>query len=331
MKHGPERFENYLVQLEALMAQASTEKNAALYLYSHDARTIAFMLEGLSRLYAGMHNKKRFIEIKKSFKSLEDLLGMIDYYDAFVTVFKPDPRVPITVTAYCHEQMNINIAALNAYLVKERWIGKRTNRIRKIRQALKSINWMKPKKETLAIAAFYKSSIEDIKVLGLESEKGFTEIEGEVHELRRALRWLSIYPRALQGVVQLTDTVVEDEGLKKYLTGDIVQSSFNKMPDAAANKRFVLLEKKYFYALSWMISRLGNLKDRGLKLLVLSEALEQTEHLNKATSMKIAAEVLHEGSSPVEDVLKEASEMSHAYFESPYLDGLVKGVARIRP
>ena len=57
---GPQRFEYFLMKLEELLAQAAATKNPALFLYQNDARTKLFMLEGLSKLYAGMHNKKKF-------------------------------------------------------------------------------------------------------------------------------------------------------------------------------------------------------------------------------------------------------------------------------
>ena len=42
-----------------------------------------FMLEGLAKLYAEIHNKKKFTKLKVHFKLVEDALGAIDYYDAF--------------------------------------------------------------------------------------------------------------------------------------------------------------------------------------------------------------------------------------------------------
>ncbi|MBS1758205.1 MAG: hypothetical protein JSU03_13100, partial [Bacteroidetes bacterium] len=87
MKHGRERFEFYLVKLEALFAQAIADKNPALWLYNNNARTPLFMLEGLAKLYAGIHNKKKFLKIKEHFKLLEDTLGAIDYYDGFAKEF----------------------------------------------------------------------------------------------------------------------------------------------------------------------------------------------------------------------------------------------------
>ena len=41
-----------------------------------------------------------------------------------------------------------------------------------------------------------------------------------------------------------------------------------------------MLEKNYFYALSWLISETGKLKDEGLKFFAITEALQQTEGMS---------------------------------------------------
>ena len=64
MKNGLLRFDFYLNQLEALLVKSSKQKNPALWLYQNNARTPLFMLEGLAKLYSGIHNKKKFEKIK---------------------------------------------------------------------------------------------------------------------------------------------------------------------------------------------------------------------------------------------------------------------------
>ncbi len=323
MKRGFERFEFYLDKLEVLLAQAAKQKDAAAYLYSNDARTVLFMLEGLSKLYAGIHNKKRFLKIKERFKLLEDMLGAVDAYDCFAKEFQNNDHIPVTVTAYFKTQTATKLSALNDTLQKERWLGKAPVRISKIRKKLRGADWKRDKDEVNGIADFYHESIEEIKVLGLESEKGFEELEEEVHELRRQLRWLSIYPRALQGVIQLTDNQPDDKQLERYLTPEIVNSPFNKMPDAGNNKHFLLLEKSNFLALSWLISALGRLKDNGLRYYALTEALEQTELMDKSVASRIAGELLGSGNETIDDILKKASDICRDFFEGKYLEGLV--------
>lgn len=173
---------------------------------------------------------------------------------------------------------------------------------------------------------FYKESIEVIKVLILTASKGFTEIETEVHKLRRELRWLSIYPQALQGAIQLTDSGVTDDPLSTYLTPEIVNSPFNKMPDAGSNTVFLLLEKNYFFALSWMIAELGKLKDDGLRIMVVTEALQQAEALKHEDALHRAFEVLGDGANTLQSILNSATIITQKYAAEHDLDKLVYGI-----
>ena len=51
----------------------------------------------------------------------------------------------------------------------------------------------------------------------------------------------------------------------------------------ADQKYFLLLDKNRFYALSWLIAELGNLKDSGLKVEVIKEALLHTHKNQRGT------------------------------------------------
>ncbi|MBC7535586.1 MAG: hypothetical protein H7258_07840, partial [Ferruginibacter sp.] len=248
------RFELYLVKLEALLLQSAKDKNPALWLYNNNARTTLFMLESLAKLYAGSHNKKRFEKIKGHFKNLEDTLGAIDYYDSLAKEFTGDISIPATVTAYMQAQTREKIQRLNELLTEEKWIGDNASRVRKIREKLSDSDWKESKEELKSIFDFYKSSISEIKEFMATAGDQFTEIEAQVHDIRRKLRWLSIYPQALQGVIQLTDGVKTTDSLLKYLTPEIVHSPFNQMPAPGSNSYFLLLEKNYFLALSWTIA-----------------------------------------------------------------------------
>jgi hypothetical protein len=115
--------------------------------------------------------------------------------------------------------------------------------------------------------------------------------------------------------------------LQKYLVPEIINSAFNKMPDAGDNSCFLLLEQNYFLALSWMIAELGKLKDNGLRLIAIKEALQQAgsvsddEALNKAKGF-IGGEQL-----TLDEVLVAANKLSKTYFAENNLVRLIKGTA----
>jgi hypothetical protein len=312
MKNGLARFELYLGKVEKLLTEAEGQKDPAFWLYQNGARTPIFMLEGLAKLYSGLHNKKRFEKMEEHFKLLEDGLGAIDYYDGFAKEFSADKKVSAAITKSVRSKAGEKTKLLNELLIKKSWIGKDAKRISKIRKKLGNADWLEDKAEMKSIDDTYRDSIKKINAFAKSYDKGFTELEAQVHEFRRKLRWLSIYPQALQGCIQLTESTAKDKNLAKYLTPEITCSPFNKMPDAGANRYLLMFEKDRFLALSWMISELGRLKDQGLRIHVLREAgsASKTDQKNE------------------EEILLKASDICRTFFAEKNLDKLISGVVR---
>ncbi|MGB7208045.1 MAG: hypothetical protein WBD27_05235 [Pyrinomonadaceae bacterium] len=310
MKNGLARFELYLDRLEKLLGEAAGQKDPALWLFQNGARTPMFMLEGLAKLYGGLHNEKKFEKIRERFKLLEDALGAIDYYDSFAKEFSADKKVSAGVTKSVQSKAGEAAKLLNELLIKKNWIGKDAKRIGKIRKKLGDAEWLEDKAEMKAIDEFYRDSIKEINAFAKSYDKGFTELETQVHELRRKLRWLSIYPQALQGCIQLTENASTDKTLAKYLTPEIVNSPFNKMPDAGANRYLLMFDKDRFLALSWMISELGRLKDQGLRIVALNETgvASKTDSKNEA------------------EILTKATDICRGFFAEKNLDKIINGV-----
>ncbi len=326
MTQGLGRFEYYLIQLDELILQSSKTDNPALYLYKNDARTKAFMLEGLSKLYAGLHNEKRFAYAKEYFKSLEDALGDIDHYDAFAQEFLTDPEMLTTIRMYMEQKRDEKMLELNILLKKKRWINSDRSRTKRIRKKIKKADWMEPEKEADAINNFYKKAIKDIKEFYEKTGNEFTDIELQVHELRRKLRWLSIYPQALQGKIQFVDNGVIDEATTKYLTDNIVNSPYNIMPAIGNNKAIIEFEKKYFLALSYVIYELGKLKDDGLKVMATAEAIAATQFVDHETALQRAYPLNKITKEGVKEIMAKAKDLSAPFFEEDNLGKMIKGL-----
>lgn len=330
MKNGTARFEFYLGKVEALFQQAAKEKNPALWLYNNDLRTPMFMLEALARLYAKLHNKNKFTKLKEHFKLLEDGLGAIDYYENYAKIFLAHPTVPVHIREYMQAQAREKIQHLEDVMLNNKWLGDNPVRIQKIRQKLSEAEWLQPKEEVKAVHAFYKAEIEEIKKEFQEHGGKFTQMEAQVHEFRRDIRWISIYPQALRGMIQLTTSQFKEENMEKYLVDEIVHSKYNIMPDAGNNEWFLMLEKNYFYALSWLIAETGKLKDEGLQFFAVTEALQQTEGLSHDDGLKKSFDILGVAQDSVGQILSRASEITSQFMKEQHLDKLIYGVARIR-
>ncbi len=323
MTKGLGRFEFYLIQLDDLLLKAAQSKNPALFLYQNDGRTIIFMLEGLAKLYAGMHNEKQFLKIKERVKLLEDLLGGIDHYDNFAKDFLKDAKIPATVTKFCEKKRDEKLAELNAALLKRKWINHDPLRTKKIRKRLARMDWQTSEKEIELIKEFYLKSIIGINNFYKEAGPAFTNLEEQVHEIRRKLRWLSIYPRALQGAIQLKDNKTKDKAVAKYLIPEIINSPFNKMPAKGTNNPILFLEKNYFLALSNILSTLGTLKDSGLRIHALADAIKETQTVSEEIALQQAYKLTKMKPDGLKEIMVKAYDICKLYFEEKNLEKLV--------
>jgi hypothetical protein len=327
MKNGMSRYEFFLAQLETLLASAEKQKNPGLWLYQNNMRTPLFMLEGLSKAYSDIHNKKKFTKLKEHFKILEDALGAVDYYDGFAKNFAANKNIPAEIVNYLQAQTREKIQSLNELLTEEKWLGKDAGRIKKIQKKLGKADWLKEEEEIKALDKFYGSAIYEIAEFIGNNKLHFDNVENDVHELRRKLRWLSIYPQAFHGCIQLSKTKNPFPHLAPYLTPDIINSPYNKMPDSGACKYFLLLSQDHFYALSWMIAELGKLKDSGLGIIAIKEALQQTGKTNDETAYNKAYQLLGDTQPKLQEILRKAEAISTTYFGQQNLEHLVIGTA----
>ncbi|MEO6723132.1 MAG: hypothetical protein ABIN67_22390 [Ferruginibacter sp.] len=330
MHNGLARFEYFLNQLQTLMSIATGQKNPALWLYRNNARTPLFMLEGLAKLYAELHNEKRFTKIKAQFKLLEDVLGAIDYYDSMAKDLVNFKKVPPNIITYLQGESREKVQSLNEILVEKNWLSLGNNRLVKIHKKLTEADWLKEEDEIKAINDFYGQAIYDISEYVQEKKFHFSNIESDVHELRRKLRWLSIYPQALRGCIQLEKNKTTPAHLKKYATKEITDSPFNKMPDRDTNHRYVLLlEQNYYYALSWMIAELGQLKDSGLRIIAVNEALQQTAGIGNELAYREAYKLIGNNQPKLEALLAQAESICKTYFKEQNLEHLVIGTRSV--
>ena len=331
MKNGLARVDYCLNKLQILLDKPAKQKNPALWLYQNNARTPMFMLEALAKLYGGIHNKKIFAKVKTDLKLLEDAIGQIDYYDAFAKEFLLDKNMPATITNYLQAQSREKIQSLNEILMERKWLGEGNIRMEKIRKKLAKADWQKEKEDIKSIQQFYITAINKILEFINQKDFQFTNVENDLHEFRRMLRWLSIYPQALQGCIQLSKPkTAVPKYLTKYLTKTITGSAYNVMPDAVDQQYFLLLDQTRFYALSWMIAEMGNLKDGGLKAEVIKEAILQTSKANEKTALANAYKLAGAGQLTIKQIFATAGNINKTYCKEKNLESLITGIAVVK-
>lgn len=322
MKHIKIQFKVLLDQISVLLADATHHENPARYLFSHDLRTPLFYLEGLARIYAGTGpHKEEFKNLQEKFKLLEDMLGRIDYYEELNKQLAQQTSLPENIKSHFLIPAKNAISDLNEVLTHFNWLN--GEQIQEIQDELEEVPWKSPQKEHDRLQKFYVKQIEKITAFAQHGDVSFTDMELGVHELRRKLRWLSIYAHALQGAIQLVEIDKERKPLEKYLTEPVLQSRFNKLPPATEGTVPLLLSQYNFYALSWMIGRLGELKDQGLTLLSLAQAMSETYHISDEEALQQAKEALGEKTADLATLLAEANKITRQFFKDDILKDLL--------
>lgn len=321
MKTGKKVFELQLTKIAALLTNAAKQNNPAMWLFLNDLRTPMFMLEALARIYMKVYGSKELEKCKEQFKALEDALGAVDYYAAFAKELAENKKVPAAVVDYLKEQTDKKIKQLNTILKDENWLnGKQLD---KIYDTINDTNWKEDEKEVNGIKEFYIKAIKKVQEFVTETGYKFDNVEEDVHELRRKLRWLSIYPQALQGVFQYKKLNTKPTAnLQKYLTDAIIKSPYNIMPATIAVQSPLHISKNYFLALSWTIAELGKLKDEGLRVVVVKEALQNTSLLQEEDAYIQTYKLLGKNQPTLETLLDKAEIIVEAFFKEGNLKKL---------
>ena len=287
MKFGYLRFVKQMDIIGDILDKAAGSEDPVAYVYKNDLRTPFFMVEGLCRLYRDIHNAGTFKRLLEQAKLVEDALGAYDFYTVLDRDLAADPLLPEVVKAQVVRHKEAAALHVNNVLKDgDWWTGQRLNEWNK---QLRLLKWLKESKEHAALLAVYNSEIRKVYSFIGKAPFPFEDIEEHVHELRRKLRWLSIYCHALDGVVALKDTATPvPEKLEKYLTEKVLDSPFNRFSNSYRYERLIYVNRTAFMALSWMIATIGELKDDGLTLHAVNEIARSVE-LDKSGMEAVSA------------------------------------------
>lgn len=313
-RFNPFRF--YTRQLEIKLNKAGNSRDPAWYLYRNGARTQLFMLEALTKLYLKDTDDQSIAKWFRRFKKLEDSLGVIDYYDVFIQDFKKNKKISKAVIAWCEKKRDKEADHLNRLLKQKKW---RDSKLSKFEFACLDIVYDQTHLDFLKqVMTEYTFHIRDfVKETGCH----FTELDSHVHELRRKLRWLSMYAMALHGLVQLKNPRKRYPWEKEYITKAVLANPYNKVVAAPKGITPIYYDASVFYAISKMITDIAFYKDQGLKLELLTKALRKTERVNEADAHQQAMKLLGKSQFTVEQVLGKVSALAkHFFIDKKVLD-----------
>jgi hypothetical protein len=310
------KFNPFLVfttQLNAQFQAAKTNENPAFYLYKNGARNIIFMLEGLTRIHKNAFENPKMEKWYERFKQLEDLIGQIDYLDTFKAQFEANKALNKSEINALNAKLEQPILALNTLLNADNWLE---DKLPKFNAFIEKCAFKYDVKYNALIVKAYQKEIKKITLIATELNFNLKEIETELHELRRRLRWLSIYPQAFNGLFQFEKPAVNPDWSSKYMTEQIVNSPFNQLPKAVDNQPIIYLNYPNFIALSFIIQEFGKLKDKGLADELLATEFKKSEAQTK--------KLLGDNYLDKTAILATASQLLKTFFDDKVLDNLIK-------
>ncbi len=322
MNPAKEIFKIHLSKTETLLNESKNQKNPALWLFENGLRTPMFMLEATAKVYEKIYDSKDLEKRIEQIKLVEDALGAVDYYNAYAKELVLNPNIKPEIIAYLNQQTQSKLVELNKILQKENWLN--GSKIDKIQKTINKIDWLSELEELAAIKKFYSKSISKIYEFMSETTFDFDHVEDDVHELRRRLRWLSIYTQALCGVFQYAKNAEQTPiHLQKYLTEETINSKFNILPTTLTFAKPIEINKDYFFALSWIIAELGKLKDEGLRVFVLKEAIENTDNSDQEINESGVYKILNQKQKSLNELLSEAEKIVKTFFDDKVLDNIL--------
>lgn len=280
--HARRRFTKHLKKVQQLLIEAMASKGPALLaqvFFQYNARTPLFMLEALGRVYEHLNlQNKLFARIRLESKIIEDVLGSMDYWLA-VAKRCIDWSMPAGVTLLARDRYLEACGRTWAWIEAHDWVACRYHLDAELMPArfnrkLKKVEWYSPKKESHVLARWLESELHDID----ESiqQLDLNDIENGLHKARREVRWVSIYFTAVEGGFVLDQEVKAPENWDRYLTKEIIENPFNRLPEPEPDDVPIRVPAPLLYALSYAIDRLGVIKDRAEWTLTMEQLLRLT-------------------------------------------------------
>ena len=315
MEFGLERVLLQLSKLKYTFQKANkSNQNVVDEIYKNDGRTPLFMLEGLCRLYKNIYDKSYFENQLALYKRLEDAIGAYDYH-----IFIREESKNIALSAALKSVLNNNIEKaknnVQEILIADKWLQKDT--FDQLITDYKGIKWLNEKDELKAIEKAYKKEVKKAKEFLESLSFPLNNVEDQVHELRRKLRWLSIYTHALDGLVKLDESSISPQDAT-LITPKIIASPFNKIIPNLKYQKHLHLNESTFLILSSVIDQIGILKDEGLTIEQFHLFAEQDSNLNETN---ILSEL--NINRDIHAILENASQIIESFKNGQYLDKLM--------
>ncbi len=309
----PFRIVENLTELHNIASKAGTGADAGLNYYKLGSRNLLFKLEASTRILRFSISKKQFNKAYDQFKENEDVLGTYDYHEALFIGIENKKDIDPKFIAYFKKNKDDYQLELTKFLINKKWIGNKVNTYTELIGEFAKVDYPKAKDLRKDLAEYIINQLNKAQSAYEDGSLDVNDLEGGLHEIRRKLRWISIYAQVCNGWIQLRENKKIPVALNKYLTKEIINSPFNKLPKPPQNFNSLIIDSANFYALSWIISELGKLKDQGLKTKAIKEAISACKIVNKE-QIKLIRETYSVPETSLIEIPKQAKLILDTFF-----------------
>jgi hypothetical protein len=279
--------------LISLSKEAAKKEDPTLHFFKQNARNNFFDLEAAFRIFRKTHSKEVADPLYEIYKSAEDSLGKYDFINSSSSKILSDTELPEALKEkIIHQEKKARIE-LKQFLHKEKWLPDATENVSKQAEKMKDILATDSEDFRYEYIKFLSKNISKIDEEYRKGELDPHLLEEGIHEIRRKIRWISIYAKISGGFIQTQKKEKINSEYKKYLTEEIISSPFIKLPLCPEGLEPITIRFENFVALSWMIQALGELKDEGLNYENQTHLLgEEKSTENKKNDSKNSTDTL---------------------------------------
>ena len=314
-KNSPFLFTDHIKELENIAASTKGSPQAALKFYQAGARNELFKLEALARIFRGAINKEKFEPLYRQLKGAEDELGKYDYNESLYIDISAKKGTSAVIIKHFQLTLELNRKELHEFLISDGWLPSSGSQYALLKKEIAEFTF--PSMEVLRASTgnFICEQIEKIIKKYNNGSFALDDIEGGLHELRRRLRWISLYAQVTNGLIQLKPAKNISEEIAHLIPESIKNSPFNKLPSKMKGVEPLYIEDINFFFLSKIIEELGVLKDRALKAEALISAAQMSgmkDHDQTEQILEHFGMTIHE----TRDVAAKAHDVCTHFFET---------------
>lgn len=278
-------LERFLVHVARLHDDLSGDKAQAMLddpRVGEGVRKHLFMLEALVRFYAPRGPEKKMERARLLTKELEDRLG---WNGDAINEKKAGPSETSERFAkharHAHDELVAVLEGAKGFESRDadgwRVEDGKIPALQELVDIARKIDFGSEKQDASFARARLAELCQDVKADDLDLHN----LEDGVHKLRRNLRWIPITLIALDGLVTLDDKPGPLPELEKLRDDPVAKGPFARLPVSDFDKHHIAIPWTLFLGLSKHIADLGELKDRGMKIEVVKQAIERDEKLDE--------------------------------------------------